>query len=133
MTRTSHSFLPFFLLLLLLPLVSFSASGKQITADQLVGTWALQGTAPKIDGELHPENQTWEFRADGTLKSIAKDRRADGEIAVTVKYKVENNTLFVQRAGSMTRWNRFQVVKIADNQLTLRGGLVGYMFFKRMK
>ena len=133
MFRISRFLIPFLLLFLLLPMVCFSASSQQVTASQLVGLWALHGTARKIDGDINRENQTWEFRSDGTLKSVALDRRADGEITLTVKYKIENNMLYVQRAGSKTRWNRFQVVKVADDQLILKGGIEGYMFFNRKR
>ena len=139
MTRTLH-FLSLYSVLLLLPFTSIAGNTaqnvnpeQQITTDQLVGLWELQGTAQKIDGDRNTEHQSWEFRADGMLKSVVEDRRADGTIALTVKYKLEKNTLLVQRAGRMNRWKKFQIVKVTDRDLIIRGGIEGYMFFKRKK
>jgi hypothetical protein len=121
-----------------LPSVCFSASTAQnvspeqsLNTDQLVGFWQLEGTAHKLDGAKNPEDQSWEFRTDGMLKSIVEDRRADGTISLTVKYKIENNMLLIERIGSSRRWKRFQVVELTDSKMLLKGGIEGYMFFKR--
>ncbi len=132
MTRIALHLIPLLLLFSFLPgTVSAADSDLQVTVDQLIGSWQLEGTSPSKNGDINPEDQSWEFGTDGMLESVAKDRRADGNISLSVKYKVENGVLFVQRAGSMTRWNRFQVLEISDAKLTLRGGMAGYMYFKR--
>lgn len=133
MTRFARYLLPVLLLFILMCGACLAESDLKISADNLVGTWKLQGTAQRIDGERNQENQSWEFRSDGTLKSVVQDRRADGAITLTVKYKVDGNKLSVLRAGSNTRWKRFQIIKLEDDELTLKGGIEGYMFFKRVK
>jgi hypothetical protein len=62
---------------------------------------------------------------------VSGDRRAADTFQITVKYKVENGLLYTGRAGSKTRWNRFTVIEMKKNNLVLKGGIEGYMFFKR--
>ncbi len=104
---------------------------QSLTADQLIGSWQLEGTAHKKDAAVNSENQSWQFRSDGTLTSIAEDHRAADTISLKVKYKVEDGTLLVQRPGRTKRWNRFKVIEISDTAMTLKGGIEGFMFFKR--
>jgi len=140
MTRIIQPLILLIFLVLLLPSVGFSASSSQtlnpvenLTADQLVGSWQLEGTTHKIEVEMNPEDQSWEFRADGTLKSVVEDRRADGTISLIAKYKIENNLLLIERVGRSNRWKRFQVLELTDSKMMLKGGIEGYMFFKRNK
>ncbi len=106
-------------------------SAPQVTIDQFKGTWKLEGTAQRIDGEVNAEKQTWNFGSDGILNSVAQDRRADGVITLAVPYKLDNGLLLVQRAGSKTRWNKFRIIKMTDSEMTIKGGIEGFMFFKR--
>ncbi len=140
MTRKFQPLILLIFLVLLLPGIGFSASSSQtmnpvenLTADQLAGSWQLEGTAHKINVEMNPENQSWDFRTDGTLKSVVEDRRADGTISLVAKYKIENNLLFIEKVGRNNRWKRFQVLELTDSKMVLKGGIEGYMYFKRNK
>jgi hypothetical protein len=140
MTRKIQPLILLIFLVLLLPSIGFSASSSQtmnpvenLTTDQLVGSWQLEGTAHKKEVEMNPEDQSWEFRVDGTLKSVVEDRRADGTISLVAKYKIENNLLLIERVGRSNRWKRFQVLELTDSKMVLKGGIEGYMYFKRNK
>lgn len=140
MTRKIQPLILLIFLVLFLPSIGFSASSSQtmnpvenLTTDQLVGSWQLEGTAHKIEVEMNPEDQSWDFRVDGTLKSVVEDRRADGTISLVAKYKIENNLLLIERVGRSNRWKRFQVLELTDSKMVLKGGIEGYMYFKRNK
>ncbi|MCH9699746.1 MAG: hypothetical protein K0U68_16745 [Gammaproteobacteria bacterium] len=121
----------------IVPGLAFSGAtandGKaSLTLEQIQGSWSLKGTTQRKGENLIAENQTWNFQSDGMLKTVAEDRRADDTFSITVKYKIENGMLKVQRAGSNTRWNRFQVLEVSDQKLVLKGGIEGYMYFERL-
>lgn len=121
----------------IVPGLAFSAEaakdgGATFSLEQLQGLWNLKGTTQRQGEELTPENQTWEFQSNGMLKTVAEDRRANDTFSISVKYKIENGMLKVQRAGSNTRWNRFQVIEVSDQSLVLKGGIEGYMYFDRL-
>jgi len=106
------------------------ASEKDVIADQLIGVWRLEANARTKNGDRRPANQTWEFRTDGHLISVAEDHRADDKIKIKAKYKIEGDVISLQRPGSK-RWSKLQVIEIADKTMTLKGGIEGFMFFKR--
>ncbi len=141
MTRKPQHLLTLLLhFLLILPGVVLAASSAEVSAadqpvttDQLLGSWKLEGTAHKKGAAVNPENQTWNFRSDGTLKSVAEDHRAADTISLIVKYKLEDGALLVERVGRSGRWNRFKVLEVSDTAMTLKGGIEGFMFFKRIK
>lgn len=98
----------------------------------LVGNWQLNETAMKLSGERRRAKQSWQFRGDGKLISVADDKRVGGtSFAVTVNYEIQDGHIVSDQAGRPGKKFTYKVVELEDNRMVLHGGLDGYLFFTR--
>lgn len=119
--------------LLLTLLVSFCASAEVVlnSASDVVGTWKLNSSSPRREGEKRPANATWEFRNDGTLVTTAVDSRTKGgEFTVTVKYHIKDGKIISNQPGR-SRKIIYTVEEKDEHQMVLHGGMDAYLFFTK--
>jgi uncharacterized protein (TIGR03066 family) len=100
-------------------------------ASELIGSWKLNHTSPKIDGKKRPSDQKWEFRSDGTLVSTASDKRTKGTFTVSVPYEIEDGKLVTGVAGRPGKKVSYTLIEKKDNEMILKGGADGFLFFTK--
>lgn len=100
------------------------------SASEILGTWKVKYTAPRINAEKRVGNQIWDFRRDGTLVSTAKDKRAKGKFSVTVRYEIKDGVILSNQPGR-SRKIKYTVVEKDDNSMILRGGMDGFLFLSK--
>lgn len=79
------------ILAIYIPVSSISAEYVLSDNSEILGVWSVDAEAPKLDGPKRLLQQDWEFKRDGTLKSIAKDFRGNAD--VKLKYQIENGKI----------------------------------------
>ena len=117
---------------LLLNALSASSDTALKSADQIVGKWKLVQEAGRLDGPRRESDQSWEFRADGVLESIAQHNAIGGnKFKVSVNYRVENGKIISDYPGRPGRTIVYTVIKNSDNEMVLEGGTGGFLFFTK--
>jgi hypothetical protein len=88
---------------------------------ELLGKWALNAEAIKLDGEKKSVTSSWEFKNDGTLISVATDSLGrTKEMTVAVKYSVEDGLLKKQVSPGRDKYESCSVVQKEGSAMTLR-------------
>lgn len=120
--------------ILLLTLVTFLNVRAEVTlssASEILGTWKLEHSSPRIDGAERPGNAIWEFRNDGTLVTTAIDNRATGgEFSITVNYEVKDGKIVSDQPGRSKKIT-YSVVEKKRNSMILHGGMDAFLFFTK--
>ncbi len=115
-------------------LVFLLAAGNVLAAveikdkSEIVGTWVVEATAPSLKREKKPADQTWEFRADGTVTIVSRPRWANSDIKQTTTYTIENNMIKIARPGRPGKFDRYKIHEKQGNEMVLKGGMEGYYF-----
>jgi hypothetical protein len=94
---------------------------------EIVGTWLLEATAIRQEGEKTPEQGRWVFGNDGilTTTSFYKFSGQSGQSStLTEKYEIKEGEIAAERSG------RFNLIERQGNQMILKGPF-GYYFFKK--
>jgi len=126
--------LPFRIIFLLFITAFWASSHAEIAlkdASELIGTWELNHTSPKINGKKRPSSQEWEFRSDGTLVSIASDKRAKGKFTVSVPYEITDGKIVTGVAGRPGKKVSYILIEKKGNEMILKGGPDGFLFFTK--
>lgn len=113
---------------------SFSATAEEQFKDasELVGTWALTGTAKSRDSEKRPSNNIWEFRSDGVVVTSGYDKRLPGgDFEVSSPFKVEKGILMTAYPGRPGKFIEYTLIEKDQDSMILKQGLGQFMFFKR--
>lgn len=128
---TSLPFRIIFLLFITAFLASAHAEIVLKDASELIGSWNLNHTSPKIDGKKRPSAQAWEFRGDGTLVSTASDKRAKGSFTVSVPYEITDGKILTGVAGRPGKKVSYTLIEKNDHEMILKGGADGFLFFTK--
>ncbi len=126
--------LPFriiFLLFITAFLASAQAEIVLTDASELIGSWKLNHTSPKLDGKKRPSSQEWEFRSDGTLVSTASDKRTKGTFTVSVPFEITDGKIVTGVAGRPGKKVSYTLIKKRDHEMILKGGADGFLFFTK--
>jgi hypothetical protein len=107
------------------------AEALSVDASELIGSWKLNHTSPQINGKKRASDQTWEFRSDGTLVSTASDPRAKGSFSVTVPFEISGGKIVTGVAGRPGKTVAYEVVEKGGNEMILKGGPDGFLFFTK--
>jgi hypothetical protein len=94
---------------------------------EVIGTWLLEATAIRKDGEKAPEQGKWVFSEDGTLTttSFYKFSGQSGQAGtLTERFEIKDGGLVGERSGT------FKLIEKQGNEMILRGPF-GYYFFKK--
>jgi len=126
--------LPFRIIFLLFMAAFLAPAHAEIVlkdASELIGSWKLNHTSPKIDGKKRPSSQEWEFRSDGTLVSIAADKRTKGTFTVSVPFEIKNGKIVTGVAGRPGKTVTYTLIEKTDGEMILKGGADGFLFFTK--
>ncbi|GEM_PF-3513486 len=100
-------------------------------ASPIIGTWILVEVAPRYTGERIPENRTWEFRSDGTLKTSGYNRHFKRNDEQEFHYEIKNGNIVTDVPGRPGKTLIYRVYDMGDDYMVLQGGVEGFYFFKR--
>lgn len=126
-----------FLIRIILSFAAFCCLPVQaeVTLDNntdLLGTWALAGTAKDLDGEKRHSEQTWVFAKDGTLATSGYDKRLPGgNFSVSTQYEVKNGKIVADVVGRPGKITTYTVIEIDDDSMIIKQGIGQYMFFSK--
>ena len=126
--------LPFRIIFLLFITAFWASAHAEIAlkdASELIGSWKLNDTSPKLDGKKRPSSQEWEFRSDGTLVSTASDKRAKGTFTVSVPFEIKDGKIVTGVAGRPGKTLSYTLIEKKDNEMILKGGPDGFLFFTK--
>ncbi len=94
---------------------------------EIVGTWLLEATALRRDGEKSPEQGKWVFGEDGVLSTTSFYKfsgRSGQSGTLTEKYEIREGEIVAERSG------RFKLIEKQGQEMILKGPF-GYYFFKK--
>lgn len=94
---------------------------------EIVGTWMLEGTAIKRNGERTAETGKWIFGENNILstESLWKFAAPGGQRgALTQKYEIKDGNISTEVNGT------YKVLEKDDKNMILKGAF-GYYFFKK--
>lgn len=94
---------------------------------EIVGTWLLEGTAIRKEGERTPEQGKWVFGNDGVLTTTSFYKfsgRSGQSGTLTEKYEIKEGEIVAERGG------RYKLIEKQGNEMILKGPF-GYYFFKK--
>lgn len=100
---------------------------------EIVGTWIVESTAPKLEEKKRPSTQEMEFKADGSYISSAVDFRtgSSSRFSAISTYEVKNGNLKIGKPGRPGKYDRFKVYEKQHNYMILKGGTEGFYFLKK--
>ncbi|HCT98530.1 MAG TPA: hypothetical protein DF614_00140 [Methylococcaceae bacterium] len=88
---------------------------------EIVGKWTMTGESLKLEGERKSVTSAWEFKADGTLISVATDSLGrTKEMTVAVKYLIEDGLLKKQVSPGREKYESCSVVQKEGADMVLR-------------
>ncbi|MCI0653281.1 MAG: hypothetical protein L0Y39_02205 [Methylococcaceae bacterium] len=98
----------------------------------LIGVWNLDGSAKDLDEPRRPGEQTWEFRADGTLATSGYDKRLPGgNFSVNSSYEVKDGKIVADVAGRPGKKATYTVIELDSTSMIIKQGIGEYMFFTK--
>lgn len=133
------------LLLLALASVSWAASGVKLKkpteretsgiislkdSRPILGKWVLEAVAPSLKGAKIPEKREWAFRPDGILVTQGWNRHFRRHDRQEFPYRIEGGKIITQIPGRKSELV-YEVYKLDENSMILKGGMEGYYFLKR--
>jgi hypothetical protein len=117
-------------ILALTSLLFVSAAGAEETVKDtlgVIGKWKVWAESASKDKEKKLIDNSWEFKADGTLHAVSTDPRTK-TLDLTTKYYIENGAVMKEKTGRPGKYERCTVEK-KDNEMIL--GCPGLYFFMK--
>ncbi|MCI0653659.1 MAG: hypothetical protein L0Y39_04175 [Methylococcaceae bacterium] len=98
----------------------------------LIGVWNMDGSAINLNEERRPGQQTWEFKADGTLSMSGYDERLPGgDFSVSTSYEVKDGKIVADVVGLAGKKTTYTVIEKEANSMIIRQWIGEYMFFTK--
>ncbi len=123
MKHTFYNYL--FGCLLALSLAGLRAEVTLADDTEILGAWALEAHAIKLDGKKAEEQGTWEFKKNGALDVTSYYKFANQERTINQRYHIENGqTIVTDKAG------KYVIVEKDRDRMVLHGPH-GFYFFRK--
>jgi hypothetical protein len=91
---------------------------------EIAGTWLLEATAIRRDGEKTPEQGKWVFGEDGVLSTTNFYKFSGHSGKLTERYEIKEGEIVAERSG------KFKLIGKQGQEMILKGPF-GYYFFKK--
>jgi hypothetical protein len=129
-----------------------NAEQKSPADIDITGTWKLEAARPKLEVKIDDDRnkrledtpfkylagedkkkskEIWKFTSNGDFEITFDDPRASGSMTSKSTYIVEGDSLKIAIIGRTGKFDRYKVLSIEGNKMTLKGGMEGYYFFSK--